>query len=281
MLTSGLPPGIPMDRQLSALKYRWVRTRGVAVPPELALPDFLGIGVPQGATTWLFEVLRKHPEIYLPAYKETEYFNRKFYRSLRWYSRHFQAGEGRIRGEITPGYCILEPSQIEVVHAILPEARILLTLRHPVDRAWSAARRILGLLGRRELAFVDEDTFLEVIDSPGVRARTDYPRILENWLAVYPQKQVHVEFYEDVVRNPRGLVERVLRHVGASTDVDFDSLGLADRVNRNPTRDIPPRFEDLLFERYSRDIDRIIRRFGPRAPRWRRDRAAEAHPRAV
>ena len=39
-------------------------------------PDFLGIGAPKAGTTWLYENLRKHPEVWLPPTKELHYFNR-------------------------------------------------------------------------------------------------------------------------------------------------------------------------------------------------------------
>ena len=46
--------------------------------PAGRLPDFLGIGVVRGGTTWLWENLRFHPEIWLSPVKEIDYFNRIF-----------------------------------------------------------------------------------------------------------------------------------------------------------------------------------------------------------
>jgi len=39
-------------------------------------PNFLGIGVPKAGTTWLYENLRQHPQVWLPPAKEIHYFDR-------------------------------------------------------------------------------------------------------------------------------------------------------------------------------------------------------------
>ena len=53
-----------------------------------ALPTFLCIGAMKSATTWLYEILRRHPEIYLnPHIKELNFFNRHYNRGIKWYER--------------------------------------------------------------------------------------------------------------------------------------------------------------------------------------------------
>jgi hypothetical protein len=38
-------------------------------------PDFIGVGAPRAGTTWLYEVLRSHPNIWMPPIKELHYFD--------------------------------------------------------------------------------------------------------------------------------------------------------------------------------------------------------------
>jgi hypothetical protein len=45
----------------------------------LALPNFLGIGAPQSGTTWLYENLRQHPEVWLTPHKEIHYFDKRYH----------------------------------------------------------------------------------------------------------------------------------------------------------------------------------------------------------
>jgi len=71
-----------MERLLAACKYFLLEHIGASALVEGGKPDFLGIGVPQSATTWLFDKLQRHPEVFIPESKELEYFNKKFYRPM-------------------------------------------------------------------------------------------------------------------------------------------------------------------------------------------------------
>ena len=59
---------------------KWAYTRGYGVPE--GLPSFLGIGVQKGGTSWLYENLRCHPELFLPDQKELHFFDRRFHRTI-------------------------------------------------------------------------------------------------------------------------------------------------------------------------------------------------------
>ncbi|MEO5916303.1 MAG: sulfotransferase [Luteolibacter sp.] len=47
------------------------------------LPDFLVIGVQKGGTSWLWDQLRQHPKIWMPPFKELQFFNHEFIPSHR------------------------------------------------------------------------------------------------------------------------------------------------------------------------------------------------------
>ena len=58
------------------------------------LPNFLGIGVPRGGTTWLHELLSSHSEVYMPTQrKEIHYFDRFYDRGSSWYEDFFPSDE--------------------------------------------------------------------------------------------------------------------------------------------------------------------------------------------
>lgn len=256
-----------MERLLTRCKYGVLRRVGVQ-PLEGPRPDFLGIGVPQGATTWLFEALRRHPGIFLPDCKELRYFDVRFYRPASWYQKHFPAEGERVRGEITPAYCTLSRPQIEVLDRMLPGVKVVLMLRHPVRRVWSAARRILGLLGGRDMAKVDEGTLRRVMGRKDVQARTDYSRMLDDWTEVFGPDRLLVELQEDVGKDPRALLGRIVAHVGAPTDLDMASLVPEGRVNANPRATIPAHLKAVLEERYAPVIDAVRQRLGDRVDVW-------------
>ena len=95
---------MPVERFVpGALKRRywriekWWYSTWPGAADRLPLPDFLGIGAQKAGTTWLWENLRRHPEIFVPDKKELHYFDNKFDQSLRYYTRRFEAARGRVR----------------------------------------------------------------------------------------------------------------------------------------------------------------------------------------
>lgn len=109
------------------------------------LPNFIGIGAQKCASTWLYDVLRDHPEVTLSTTKELDFFSCHYDRGLNWYRQRFpvRAG-GRVRGEISPSY-FHDPQVPARVQAHLPGVRIIVALRDPVERALSHHRHALRL----------------------------------------------------------------------------------------------------------------------------------------
>lgn len=105
------------------------------------LPNFFVCGAARSGTTSLWEYLRQHPDIYMPPtveHKEPSYFcdlygvtDRNFYLSL-----FANAGNRKRVGEASGSY-LTSPESAGKIRAAIPEARIIISLRNPVERAWS------------------------------------------------------------------------------------------------------------------------------------------------
>jgi hypothetical protein len=245
-------------------------SRGALSVKDLALPDFLGIGAQKSGTTWLYENLRCHPDLFLPDKKELHYFDRRFHRSLRSYARHFEAGAGKVRGEITPSYAALAPSRIRYIRAIMPQARLIFLMRNPIDRAWSQA--LMNVLTRANRAFDDvgDEEFLAHLRHERSIIRGDYNRILERWLAVFPKEQLLVGFFEDVRERPKELLTEVFNHIGVSPDVDWTAFPCNQVVYSGVGIPLPDRFRAALEQIYDPEIELLVQQFGPRIAHWRR-----------
>lgn len=106
--------------------------------------DFAIAGVQKAGTTALAQYLGQNPEIYLPPVKETHYFrrppsagppdDRPFFHLTRHYTN---APSGALLGDATPVY-LYWPNALELLQAHNPSLRIVVSLRHPVARAYSA-----------------------------------------------------------------------------------------------------------------------------------------------
>ena len=103
------------------------------------LPDFLIIGAPKAATTWLADCLREHPQVFLPELKELRYFcGTNHAKGLTWYGNQFSKASGDVArvGEASPSY-LGSPQAPQRIHDLLPQSKLILSLRHPVEQAYS------------------------------------------------------------------------------------------------------------------------------------------------
>ena len=100
-------------------------------------PQFLGLGVQKGGTTTLQRLLELHPQVWLPPTKELHFFSLHYARGPQWYSDCFvDASVNQCCGEITP-YYIFHPHVPQRVAELLPDARLIVLLRDPVERCLS------------------------------------------------------------------------------------------------------------------------------------------------
>jgi hypothetical protein len=125
------------------VQWLWQRVTGLVTARLRLLPDFIILGGQRCGTTSLFEYLSRHPQVRPSFPKEIHYFSNHYHRGMRWYRSHFPlAGRDlagikrRITGEATP-YYLLHPLASERLAHDLPNARLIVLLRNPVDRAYS------------------------------------------------------------------------------------------------------------------------------------------------
>ena len=126
----------------NTLRYeaqRWLRRskRRFNLRERHPRPHFLGVGTQKGGTTTLYQLLKPHPEIYLPDNKEIHFFTKHYEQGECWYREQFSnAPAGCLRGEITP-YYLFHEAVPERIRALRPEMKIIALLRHPVERTLS------------------------------------------------------------------------------------------------------------------------------------------------
>lgn len=112
--------------------------------PADALSTFLGLGSQRCASTWLHRVLDRHPDAGM-APKELDYWSREIRRRpLGWYADRFRgagAAGKPARGDISPSYAAMTRAEVAVVRETLPDLKLILVVRNPVDRVCSAITR--------------------------------------------------------------------------------------------------------------------------------------------
>lgn len=234
------------------------------------LPDFLGIGAQKAGTTWLFKMLNFHAEVAFPAGKEVHFWDWQRERGIDWYAELFaRAPADRKVGDITPGYAAISPGGIAEVRRAMPDAPLLFIARNPIERAWSAALMIVrwGLMYPRELS---DSWFLDVFRSGQSQVRGDYAGCLERWMAEFPKEQFLILLHDDVVADPRGVMDRVCGHLGIDAAVPrgWPDARFSERVNAGDGEPLRESLRQPLRDLYGPRIAAFSRLVGRDLSHW-------------
>jgi hypothetical protein len=140
---------IPADRQ---------DVRGPVEQGKGTLPDFAVIGTMKGGTTFFYRLLTQHPAVRSASRKEVQFFDLNFDKGVDWYRSHFRSPapdeeRASITGEATP-YYLYHPSAAARMARVVPDARLIILLRNPVDRAYSHYNHAVRA-GQENLTFED------------------------------------------------------------------------------------------------------------------------------
>lgn len=174
-------------------------------------------------STWLYEVLKCHPEIQMSDSKEMNFFftSQMLQHDLSWYEAHFRPNNGSepkpVRGEITPRYARLKAWQVNRIAKLLPHLRIVLTLRHPIERVWSQTLYDFGRLRGRAVDNVNLMELLRQLERPRSKLSSDYCRTIRAWSNAFGERSLYIGFFDELRENPVSYVNQVLRHIGAAS----------------------------------------------------------------
>jgi len=195
------------------------------------LPEFLGLGTQKGGTTTLQRLLEQHPQVYLPPRKELHYFSLHYGEGEAWYRQQFaEAAPEQRCGEITP-YYLFHPQAPARIHALLPEVKLIVLLRDPVERALSQVAHSMRL-GLEPLELEDAlaaeperlqgaDEVLTAADGRhrshqehSYLARSRYEVQLRRYQQYFSANQLFIRRSEDLFERPELLWAELLNFLG-------------------------------------------------------------------
>lgn len=241
---------------------------------ELVWPNFYVVGGQKCGTTSLWAYLKQHPEVFLPDVKEPHFFadvkrsrpsrSSRFPNDLESYQALYRPGRGsQAIGDASPSY-LSDENAPHLIHEVAPDARIIILLRDPVDRAFSHY-----LMPVMQIA--EPLSFLEAV-------KQDYARLEKGWgiskmyvdlglyykpvrryIETFGRDRVLVILLDDLQKKTRQVLEEVARHIG----VDPEGIrGTKVSEAHNPYKEVrfqrPYRFATSLL-----DIDKRQRLPGP------------------
>lgn len=201
----------------------------IATSAARALPSYLILGVQKGGTTSLLAYLNAHPHVLPGLVKEPHFFDFRFGYGLSMYRACFplKSEFDNLKrgprctthcGEASP-YYIYDPRVPERVKAVLPEVKLILLLRDPIERAFSHYRhnKAMGYEGRSLKGAIEEELTLGPRRCLEVRLRNTtgsqthrhfcyltrglYLEQIMDWRRLFPREQMLVLRSEDFFRD--------------------------------------------------------------------------------
>ena len=173
------------------------------------LPDFLIIGAAKSGTTSLFEHLIKHPSIFPPLAQQPNFFTTNYHKGESWYRSYFPSiitknltqnikKQKFLTGEASTQY-YWYPHAAKRAKALLPDAKIILLLRNPIDRSHSQYQMELNKGNEKLISFED------AIEQENERIQSEYDKMLqdENYyskqytIQSYITKSIYVNYIEE------------------------------------------------------------------------------------
>ncbi len=210
-------------------------------------PNFMCIGSAKSGTTSLYDILKQHPDIFLPSFKEPHFFDilDVYNKGLEWYkSTYFNNIEGqKCIGDFTPTYLFEKEAPKRILNDLGKDIKFIIILRNPVDRAYSHY-----LHSKRDLhenfSFFDaielEDTSTNKIDYLSYLRKSYinqglYFKMISNWFKYFPKENfLIINFEDEFILDRLKVISRILTFLEVS-DCNID-------VYKNSNKASKPKF---------------------------------------
>jgi hypothetical protein len=197
------------------------------------LPNFVILGSQKAGTTSLYQVLRLHPEIFMPAKKELNYFfhEAEYSKGADYYQSYFKGAPTTAKaiGEASPGY-ICHPLAPARIHELLPDAKLIVTVRNPIARAysqyWDNRRSLSETLSFPEvIEQALEETYIP--GRLGYFSRGTYMQYIQRYLDLFPAENLLVLPFEDLKADAARFYQRCFEFLGVDAAFSCPEMTLA------------------------------------------------------
>lgn len=207
--------------------------------------DFFVVGAARSGTTSIYRHLSMHPEIFLPRVKECNYFSKidsldqevyktpkkgkqyhmKIITSPEVYSSLFsEAGNHLLKGEVSPSY-LWDKESAKRIHEYNPKAKIIISLRNPIYRAYS------HYLMHLNTGYEKQPTFEEAISAEKIKVWGGgnlylemglYYEQVQPYFELFDREQIKIIIYEDWVKDIEKTMNDLHAFLGLKQFNDYD-----------------------------------------------------------
>ncbi|MEG4842140.1 tetratricopeptide repeat protein [Microcoleus sp. B9-D4] len=259
---------------LSQVEWNWASSREAQLSPRESA-DFIIIGSPRCGTTSLYKYITSHPQILAAAHKEICFFSEHFNKGIDWYLSHFPPpieAHHFLTGEATPTY-LTHPLAAERLHGCLPQVKLIVILRNPVDRAFSHYQMLVRR-GTEHRSFEKAiNSELQLLDGATETCLEDrnhwkdchyiykslYGCSLKQWIKLFPTEQFLILQSEEFYANPAATLKQVFEFL----DLPDFPLGNYQKYNGGdyqPADDAVSQRLREYFQPHNRELAEYVKR---------------------
>jgi hypothetical protein len=270
-------------------------------------PDVIYIGAPRAGSTWIWKNLRQHPDAWTLPYKAVEYLNNKgrlrrrktlvnnkkdifrlkhpkehlwdlyylFYPFVNeaWYKNLFKPGKDKLKIDMVPSCLKQSEAGIQSIYDRIPNAKLLIALRNPIDRTWSHSKHHYINNKKRALEEISNEEFMRFFNQPNQFKNGCYVDMIEKWQSVYPADQIFIYFFEDILLRPEALLEEICQFLGIKFHSDYFKETLLTPENYTGHRSIPDELYNYLLKMYQDEIVKAQQKWGGYTLDWVKSKA--------
>lgn len=233
--------------------------------------NFIIIGAQKSGTTWLVDMLRYHPQVFIKR-EEVHYYDSNFEKGEDWYLSHFkEAEENQIIGEKTPDYFGLSHKVAPLIYNDFPKVKLILLLREPLERAISAYNHYVRIGKISPLASVNTyfRKALKGDDPLEILTYSNYQKNLSDFLKYFDSHQIFITTYEEMMDKKID----TLRAIEGFLDVDaFENYPIGLKSNA-----FKKSFLGLASNYYFPSLSPVFRRFDKFLPSYKQNPKREIY----
>lgn len=228
-------------------------------PDTINFPNAISIGGQRCASSYLQKLLSSNPDIFWEGERDT--LGKVLANDgVSGVSSNFSSGSDcRIRGEKTPTYSAMYQCEVDQIARLIPDLKIIFTIRNPVARCWSSVTRIWSysyIKGQPKGPRSAHQIWRE-LDSGLTRRLTDYDQTLRIWQNAFPEKQILVNTVDQLEKDPDVWIAVLHEFLGVSA-IPETRVNEGRRVNRTKVdRPIDPFHQYCLARRWLPMIRRL------------------------
>ena len=209
------------------------------------------IGPQKTGTTWIYRCFREHPNIGCPYSDSIHYFDMNYHKGRHWYMQNFTEFNNNVK-LFDPTYSYFRsPIAPERIYRENPNAKIIVCLRKPIERAFS---HYWHEKKKKRFNF----NFEEVLKNYDLYSNWVEPSFyfvhLKKYLQFFAKEQILVQFFEDLQEDPELFLQRILKFI--EVDYQFKPSVLHEKINAAGPQ------QNLFFVKIKNSISNMLKRIG-------------------